>query len=389
MSSYDLIVVGGGVIGAASAFFAARAGFKTVLFEKRVALGTLTTSASLAAFRAQFSESENIAMMLDSIEFFENIRERTGLADADIQLVQQGYLFATAASDGLAQASRRVALQRSLGLTDVELWDGDEARHHFPFLSPDVTAASFRGRDGWLSPHELTYCYARGSGAPICLETRVEEILAAGGMVQGVRTNRGTYYAPRVVVAAGPFARRLLQPLDIDLPIVLVRRQRAAVKSHPLIPRGAPMTIDSDTGAHWHPDGQGAVLAWALPEEAGEPLEVVVPDWDFPAVVLDGAARIAPFWNEVGSHLTRSDLDVRAGQYDMTPDAKPIIGPLADLQGLYLNCGYSGHGVMASAGGGRILADLLTGKLAPGDNPFRFARFTENTGRPAGEKMVL
>ncbi|MGE5140387.1 MAG: NAD(P)/FAD-dependent oxidoreductase [Rudaea sp.] len=389
MSSYDLIVVGGGVIGAASAFFAARAGFKTVLLEKRAALGTLTTSASLAAFRAQFSEPENIAMMLDSIAFFEDIRERTGLADADIQLVQQGYLFATIAANGLAQAGQRVALQRSLGLTDVELWDGDEARRHFPFLSPAVTAASFRARDGWLSPHELTYCYARGSGATICLETGVEEILVAGGTVQGVRTALGRFYAPQVILAAGPFSRDLLKPLEISLPIDLVRRQRAAVKAHPLIPRGAPMTIDSDTGAHWHPDGRGAVLAWALPEEPGEPLEEVTPDWDFPALVLDGASRIAPFWNEVGSHLARSDVDVRAGQYDMTPDGKPIIGPLDVPQGLFLNTGYSGHGVMASAGGGRILAELLTGRIAPRDNPFRFSRFGENAGRPAGEKMVL
>ncbi len=389
MKTYDVIVIGGGVIGAASAFFAGRAGFKTVLLEKRPALGTLTTSASLAAFRAQFGEAENIDMMRESIAFFENIREATGLADADIQLAQQGYLFATTAADGYEQARRRVELQRSLGLDDVELWDGGAARKHFPFLSPEVTAASFRARDGWLSPHELTYCYARGSHSEICLETTVESLLTEGNRVYGVNTSRGELHASWVIAAAGPFTRRSLQPLGIQLPIDLVRRQRAAVKVHALIPRNAPMTIDSDTGAHWHPDGQGAVLAWALPEEPDEPREEVIPDWDFPATVLDGVARIAPFWAEVAEHLHRTDLDVRAGQYDMTPDAKPIIGPHPEWQGLALNCGYSGHGVMASAGGGRILGDLLAGKLDNKANPFRFSRFAENQGKPAGEKMVL
>ncbi|MGB8647700.1 MAG: FAD-binding oxidoreductase [Anaerolineae bacterium] len=389
MKTYDVIVIGGGVIGAASAFFSGRTGLKTVLLEKRPALGTLTTSASLAAFRAQFGEAENIAMMLESIAFFENIRERTGLPDADIQLAQQGYLFVTTAAEGYETARRRVELQRSLGLHDVELWNGEEARRHFPFLSPEVTAASFRARDGWLSPHELTYCYARGSGAEIHLETSVEALLVEGNRVYGVQSSLGEIHAPRVVVAAGPFAQNLLRPLGIHLPIDLVRRQRAAVKAHPLIPHHAPMTIDSDTGAHWRPDGQGAVLAWALPEAPGEPREEVLPDWDFPAVVLDGVARIAPFWAEVGEHLHRTDLDVRAGQYDMTPDAKPIIGPHPEWQGLYLNCGYSGHGVMASAGGGRILGDLLAGRQNPTDNPFRLVRFAENVGKPVSEKMVL
>ncbi len=74
----DVIIIGGGVVGAASAFFCTRAGLKVTLLEKREALGLLTTSASLGGFRAQFAEAENIAMMRESISFFENFREWTG-----------------------------------------------------------------------------------------------------------------------------------------------------------------------------------------------------------------------------------------------------------------------------------------------------------------------
>ncbi len=390
MTTADVLIVGGGVIGAASAYFASRAGFRTRLIEKRAALGTLTTAASLSSFRAQFGDAVNIEMMRESIGFFEKLA-----AQVDLGLVQQGYLFVTTAAEGYVQSRQRVELQRACGLRDVELWDGDEARRHFTYLGPNVTAATFRAKDGWLSAHELTYHYARASGAQIDLETTVEQILVEGGAVQGVLTNRGEIHAPRVVIAAGPFSKNLAAGLGLHLPIDLVRRQHAALKARALVPHqslflaNAPMTVDVDTGAHWRPDGRGAILAWALPEEPGEALEDVRPDWDFAARAVDGVARVSPFWHEVSEHLRRSDIDLRAGQYDMTPDAKPLVSAVPGIRGLYLNCGYSGHGVMSSPAGGRVLADLLSEKLGELKNPFRLARFVERGAERAVEKMVL
>jgi sarcosine oxidase subunit beta len=168
----------------------------------------------------------------------------------------------------------------------------------------------------------------------------------------------------------------------------LIRRQHAAVKEHTLIPHYAPMTIDADTGAHWRPEARGAILAMPTAEEPGAPLDDVRPDWDFPARVIDAVTRITPFWEEVASALRRDNLDIRAGQYDMTPDAKPIIGAHPAIEGLYIHAGYSGHGVMGSAAGGRVLADLLTGKIQEQENSFGLARF-ENLPFNVLEKMVL
>jgi len=388
MPTSDVIIIGGGVVGAASAFFISRAGFKTTLLEKREALGLLTTSASLAAFRAQFAEAENIAMMQESIAFFENVRERTGVLDAEIGMVQQGYLFCTTVEDGYARAQRRVELQRQLGLSDVELWDGDETRRHFPFLATNVTAATYRAKDGWLSPNDLTNLCARASGADILLGTEANEILVDGGAVRGVRTNRGEIHAPILVIAAGPFTKILALQVGLALPITLIRRQHAAIKEHALIAHYAPMTIDADTGAHWRPEGHGAILAMPTPEEPRAPLDEVRPDWDFPARVIDAVIRITPFWEDVARALRRDNLDVRAGQYDMTPDAKPIIGAHPGIDGLYIHAGYSGHGVMGSAAGGRVLADLMAGKLREENNPFCLQRF-ERTTVGVKEKMVL
>lgn len=391
MNTSDVIIIGGGIVGAASAFFCTRAGLRVTLLEKREALGLLTTSASLAAFRAQFAEAENIAMMRESIAFFENIREQTGLDDADIGMVQQGYLFCTTNGDVPARMQKRVEYQNAHGLTDVELWDGDETRKHFPFISPDVVGATFRARDGWLSPNDLTNVYARAAvrdGTEIVYDTLVTDILSDGGAVAGVQSSRGAYYAPLVILAAGPYAKNFAARYAWELPIQLIRRQHAAIKENAQIPHYAPMTIDADTGAHWRPEARGAILAVNTEEAPSEPSDHIKPDWEFPALALDAVMRITPFWEQVAENLRKGDLDVRAGQYDMTPDAKPIIDAHPTLDGLYVHCGYSGHGVMGSAAGSRILADLITGKLSRAENGFGVARF-EHMEMGGLEKMVL
>ena len=135
------------------------------------------------------------------------------------------------------------------------------------------------------------------------------------------------------------------------------------------------MTIDQDTGAHWRPEGPGAALAWAQPHEPpGEPVDEVMPNPMFPFEVLEGVSRLCPFWEDVAESLKRDQVFLTAGQYTVTPDDKPVIGPHPDVAGLYFNLGYSGHGVMAAPGGGRLLADLVTGRMEDEDNPFSFCR---------------
>ncbi|MCI0476386.1 MAG: FAD-dependent oxidoreductase, partial [Anaerolineales bacterium] len=147
------------------------------------------------------------------------------------------------------------------------------------------------------------------------------------------------------------------------------------------IPRDAPMVVDADTGAHWRPEGPGAVFGWSQPEPPSAPLEYVPTDWEFPARVLDGVARVTPFWNEIVPQLKRADLSLVAGQYTETPDLNPLIGA-TEIEGLWLNCAYGGHGVMMSAAGARLFLDEVRGKKA--DHPFRV-----NRDFKTGEKMVL
>jgi sarcosine oxidase subunit beta len=96
----------------------------------------------------------------------------------------------------------------------------------------------------------------------------------------------------------------------------------------------------------------------------------VKPNPDFPFEVLEGVSRLVAFWEVVAGTLKKNQVHLGAGQYTLTPDDRPIIGPHEEIRGLYFNCGYGGHGVMAAPGGGRLLADLVTGRMADLQNPF-------------------
>jgi sarcosine oxidase subunit beta len=375
----DLVVIGGGVIGAASAFFAARAGLDVLLLERRAALATVTTTRSLEAFRAQFEEAEDIRMMKESIAVFENFAEVVGLPGYDLSLHQAGYLFVTREADGEARVAARVSAQRAAGLLDVEALGGAEARRRFPFLASTVTGACFRARDGWLASHELTYGFARASGARFFVETEVSGFEIEGGRLRALHTNRGRVETTRAVIAAGPFSGTVAALAGISVPLLAVRRHRGGIKAHPLIPHGAPMMVSLDTGAHWRPEGPGAWIGWsgAFPEEPREPRDEVKADWRFPALALAQIALDAPFWDEIANRLVQSNVTVEAGLYDMSPDAHPIIGAAGSVAGLFLNTGYSGHGVMGSAAGARRLADLIVGREKEDENPFRLSRFDQ------------
>lgn len=390
-ASADVAIIGGGIVGAATAFYTERAGLRTLVLERRGGLATLTTPRSLESFRAQFDDAASVAMMRESIAVFEHLGEVLGRPGYDISLRQQGYLFVTSRPDGPQRLRARVARQQALGLDDVELMDGGEARRRFPYLAQTVTAASFRARDGWLASHEVTYGFAAASGARFFLDTEVTALQVRSGRVVGLETNRGRVDTPRAVIAAGPYSGRVAALAGVQVPLWPVRRHRAGIKRDDRIPGWAPMTVSLDSGAHWRPEGPGAFLAWAgaMDEPAGEPRDEVPADWTFPARVLEAVALFSPFWEDVASDLRRDNVTLEAGQYTMTPDDRPAIGACSEVDGLYLNAGYCGHGVMGSPAGGRLAADAIARRLDESDNPFSPSRFERGSRLLTEKDMVL
>ena len=377
LGSADVVVIGGGIVGVATAFWLSKAGPDVVVLEMRDGLSTLTTTASVECFRAQFTEPAMSALAKESIGIFENFGDVVGIRGYDISLHQQGYLFMTDDTDMVGDLREAVEEHHSLGVTDSEFLSGEEVRRRFPYIAPSVVGATFRQRDGWLSTHELTQGFAKGCDARFFLETKATGIHVDGKGVSGVDTTRGIIQTRTVVDTAGPFAGEIGRMVGLDLPLEPVRRQKAFIAPSPKIPQEAPFCVDLVTNAYWRPEVGGALLGWVDPDEpVSEPSENPKVDWDFSAIVLDKVARLAPLWEGVAQGLKKKDVMVSAGQYVYTPDDQPLVGPVRDVSGFYLNCGYWA-GVMLSAGAGRMMADVVTGTLAHKDNPLRLSRFEE------------
>jgi len=373
----DAVVIGGGIVGVATAFWLSRAGLDTVLVEMRDGLSTLTTAESIESFRLQFTEPAMSALAQPSVEMFENFADVVGIPGYDIAIRHQGYLFIADDPDLVEPVKAAVDKHHSLGVTDSEFLTGEEARDRFPFLSESIVAATFRQRDGWFSCHETTQGFAKGSDARFMLRTKATDVLQDVQGICGVETDRGTIATRVVVNAAGPFAGVVGRMAGLDLPLEPVRRQKAFISQKPQIPQDAPLVMDVVRDTYWRPEVGGAYIAWVNPDEpVSEPAEDLPTDRYRAAIVLEKLIQVCPFWEDVAMGLKKADVHPSAGQYVYTPDNQPLIGPVAEAPGFYLNCGYWA-GVMLSAGSGKWVSDLVAGSMDPQDNPLRFSRYEE------------
>ncbi len=394
----DAVIVGGGIVGAATAFFAARAGLNVLVIERRPALATLTTPVSTGAFRLQFDNLDEIELVREGVGLFDAFAERSGLDGWDIGIKHQGYLFASLTDATLERSRRLVERQRTWGLTDVELLDGDEARRRFPYLAPGVRGARYRAADGWLDVKALAIGYATaashaagipdavgGGGAAFLPGTAVTgfRLSRDGSQLAGVVTTAGEVATDTAIIATGPFTATVAALAGVAVDVRPTRRQKLVVPTLGAVPSDAPMTIHEETAAHWRPAMRGALALFTDPAEPVGPAMDPVPiahDWAFG--LLDPAsavalARVAPFWADAWNDGAPTfHWFIQAGQYEVTPDRRPYLGPVRSRgpMGIHLNGGYSGHGIMVGAAASRLVIDLLTGVADAEGNPLRVDR---------------
>ncbi len=370
----DVVIIGAGIVGAATAFFASRAGMNAVVVERREQPGMLATAVSSECVREQWTQPHNIDMMSESLDIIEHFADLLTLPGYDISLHQQGYLFLTADAQRAHHFEKLIARQRHYGLRSAELLDGAEVRRRFPWVSADVVAGRFNQRDGWLAVHEMLWGFIKGSHALYLMQTAATAIERDSRGVCAVLTDRGRIAARRVVIAAGPFAGKIAALAGVDLPLLNVRRQEVRLSRHGICPAAAPMVVDDDRHVYWRPDGPAALLGGGeMDNVTGEPLDRVPADWAFAAQVLENAMRLSPFWEEAANTLKASEVFINAGQYSYVADHCPVVGA-TPVPGLYLNAAYDGHGVMGAPAGSRLLVDLITGRVPAAANPFCLER---------------
>jgi sarcosine oxidase subunit beta len=370
--SADVVVVGGGVMGASVAYHLAKRGVRQVaLLEREAFFGLGATGRCAGGIRHQFATGVNVRLSQHSLRMLDELEAETG-QPALVRKV--GYLFVLTRLEDVRTFERNVALQRSLGV-DTEWLSGDDVRRLVPqAVFPDALAGTFNASDGLADPNSVVMAYvnaARRLGVACLTEMDVRGIETAGGRVTGVVTQHGTLAAPAVVNAAGPWSALVGQMAGVEVPVVPLRRQWLTTTPLPELAPGFPFVIDFAQSLYFHPEGEGLLTGMSNPNEAVGYDQSVDETWEL--VHMEAAVRRLPLLEQAGV------VSRWAGLYEVTPDAHPILGA-TPLGGFYLVTGFSGHGFMHGPICGLLMAELLVdGQAKTVDiSALHLSRFAEN-----------
>jgi sarcosine oxidase subunit beta len=372
--SADVVVIGGGVVGASAAFHLAEAGADVLLLE-RGELACGSTRRAAGGVRAQFSDALNIQIAQRSLAAFGDFDRRPGW---EIDLHRVGYLFLLTSEEDVATFEQSIALQNEQGVPSRLISPG-EARELCPLLQTgDVLAAAFSPDDGTATPEAVVQGYAYGArqhGARVETHCEVTAIDTSGSAVESVVTERGTVATGTVICAAGAWSRPCAAMAGIDLPVIPLRRQIFFTEAMPDLPAELPMTIDFATSFYFHREGPGLLMGMSDPDETpGYKLETS-DDW-VPALIA-AAERRAP---RIAAAGIRGGW---AGLYEVTPDHNAVIGEARDVSRFLYATGFSGHGFLQGPAVGEILRDLVLRREPFADvTPLSADRFDAAALRP-------
>jgi sarcosine oxidase subunit beta len=350
----DVVVIGGGCIGLASAI-ALAARVKKVTLVERGLPGAANSTLTGGGIRQQFGTELNIRLSQLSAETWDQFAERYGV---DPLLRPIGYLFLARSEEEAAMLAERVRLQNSLGV-DSEFLDADEIEGRWPALSSRrFSAGGFRAADGWANQHRIIDGFVRGAiaaGVELLAGTEALALEMSGRRIVGVATTAGRIAAGAVLIATGPWVTQLLDPLGLAVPVLGRRHELLIVEPAEPLPPGLPWLIGVEDAVHVRSDTKRRALVGGF---LGEDRAVDPDRYDRRAddswtrAVLETAERV---FGVVGP-----DALVRhgwAGLYPGTPDRHPIIDQLAE--GLFAALGFSGTGLMHAPAAGLLSAELI------------------------------
>jgi sarcosine oxidase subunit beta len=368
--SASTVIVGGGVVGAAVAFFLTERGERDVLVLERDRLGSGTTSGGLGGIRHQFVDELDVRMSQLATAFWRTFEERTG---ARHDFHERGYLFIANTTEGVAQLREPMELYARLRVP-VEMLGRIEVAELVPRMRvDDVAGGRFCVRDGYGDPLVALAGFAGAAqlaGATFKEGVAVQALVREGDRVTGVRAASGDVSAARVLVATGCWTAALCATAAVSVPIWPYRR--SIMESGP-IPQLAdiPLVIEWESGFHFRPKGN--LQRFAMPNLTADGREEKGPAGApsaFPGefAPLDVPPALEPWVKARAAWRHPAFADLRIARswscyYEMTPDDHPIVGRVPDVSGLFLAAGFSGHGFMhAPATAELVVEEMLDGR---------------------------
>jgi glycine/D-amino acid oxidase-like deaminating enzyme len=381
--SYDVIIIGAGIMGAALSLELARSKRRVLVIDS-VGVCTGSSSRSSGGVRHQFAHPLNIEFAKRTIERIEHFEEEFGV---DCGFNQVGYMFLVSNETTRRNFMSAIERQRALGIPTSFISADDVARLVPGIRVDDLLGASFCPTDGFLDPYSVTSAFvkaARELGATIKSNAHVTSFVVVGDRVSEVKAASGESFGADVVVnATGAWAPHIARLYGADLPITPWTAQAFTLHDTPDFGQQLPFVIDFDHDkTYFHREGPGLLVGTAshggpAPEPTWEP----ICDWSEVADIAAGLTSRVPALADARA------VGGWAGFLELTPDEDPIVG-WTHLANVYTAAGFSGHGICIAPGLAGEVAREVQGLMPTLDlSGYRLERFGAGSPEPDSVSM--
>lgn len=357
----DIVVIGGGVIGASIAYHLSKQKVKVVLLEKADPAGGSSGACGGTIFLQTKSPGIHLELALESAGLFVHLEEELG---AGFEYKRNGGMIVIEHEEGLQAIEHHVEKQKKIGL-DVSLLDRKQARELEPSLSETIVGAAFSPMDAQVNPMLLTFAFikaAKNFGAEFFSHTRVTGFRKTFNRIISVKTDQGEIETETVVNAAGVHAAEIGAMVDLEIPITPRRGQLVVTEAAaPVISRCLlsvqyiaakfnAAQAQKGGGVSIEPTANGNLVIGSTREFVGFNK----------AVTLEGMHQIAKHVFRIVPCLKKLQcIRVFSGLRPYTPDGLPILGDVTGLDGFIMAAGHEGDGIALAPITGRIIADLI------------------------------
>lgn len=414
----DVAIIGGGIIGVATAWYLAKRGRKVLVCDKGRVAGE-QSSRNWGWVRVNGRDGAEVPIAIESLRCWEALASELG---EEIGFQRRGILELAETESEMAFLENWIEIARQNGL-DTKLLTAAEAAEVFPAARGRWRGGMITPSDGRAEPFTAVPTIARGAhalGVRIAEECAVRTVEIRNGQVTGIVTEKGSVRAEAVLCAAGVWSNLFLGNLGIDLPQLALRG--TVVRTDPVASvfdgaagakdifirrrKDGGYTIASGIAEHFIGPGSFRYLTRFLPSTKSaselclcfgeDPTQAPMPrpKWSADAVTPFEQTRVLnPSASESTLRVIRSRLTERlpaladatfaeswAGMIDATPDIVPVMDKAEAPDGLFIATGFSGHGFGIGPGAGKVMADLIDGHAPPHDlHRFRLARFSDGS----------